>query len=111
MSKKYIVRWSNSAEGDLNEILEYIANDNIDKALEIFYRIKDESNNLYKHPTRGRIVPELLLHNIDSYKEIIIFPWRIIYKIELNSVNVLTVIDGRRNVEDILLKKVLIREL
>jgi toxin ParE1/3/4 len=32
-------------------------------------------------------------------------PWRIIYRIATPSVFVMTVIDGRRNVEDILLER------
>jgi len=107
MAKNYIVNWSNSAENDLNEIIEYIAEDNIDKALEIFYALKNETDKLYKFPIKGRKVPELLIHNIEKYREIIFKPWRIIYIINDLEVKIISVIDGRRNVEDILLKKLL----
>jgi hypothetical protein len=36
--------------------------------------------------------------------------WRIIYKIENDIVYIMVVIDGRRNIEDILSKKILLRE-
>jgi hypothetical protein len=39
------------------------------------------------------------------YRELIELPWRIIYKIEEDKVFVLAVIDGRRNMEDILLDR------
>ena len=56
-------------------------------------------------PEKGRIVPELRDHNIVSYKELIEEPYRIIYKILSEEVLVVSVIDGRRNVEEILINK------
>jgi toxin ParE1/3/4 len=40
-----------------------------------------------------------------KYHEIIISLWRLMYKIENNFVCVMAVIDGRRNIEDILLQR------
>jgi len=37
----------------------------------------------------------------------VIRPWRVIYRIEAERVYVVAVIDGRRNVEDILLARLL----
>ena len=56
-------------------------------------------------PERGRIVPELREQGITVYRELVEPPWRILYRIESDRVWVLAVIDGRRNVEDILLKR------
>jgi len=39
------------------------------------------------------------------YREIVTAPWRIIYRISDKNVYVLSVLDARRNVEDILLKR------
>jgi hypothetical protein len=61
-------------------------------------------------PGRGRIVPELEKHGYTLYREIIVDYWRIMYKIENNIVYVMTVIDGRRNVEDIALNRITRRE-
>jgi toxin ParE1/3/4 len=58
-------------------------------------------------PERGRKAPELLDKNIKEYGELIETPWRIIYKIENNDVNIITILDGRRNVQDILTKKLI----
>jgi len=109
MPEKNDVQWSQSAEKDLEEIVTYIATDNIDVALEIFYKIKVASDALYNNPKQGRIVPELLSQNIYTYREIILSPWRIIYKTEGKTVHVFAVMDGRRNLEDILLHKLLYR--
>ncbi len=46
---------------------------------------------------------ELRYYGILIYRELSSRPWRIIYRVEQNTVWVLAVIDGRMNVEDILL--------
>jgi hypothetical protein len=61
-------------------------------------------------PERYRIVPELEKYGYLVYREIIVEYWRIIYKIENNYVYIMLVIDGRRNLEDLLLKKIFLRE-
>ncbi len=105
MTNKYRVVWSSTAENDLKYIVEYIAKDSPAKALNILSKIKKACSNLYVLPDRGRIVPELREFNILQYHELIVDPWRIIYKIAKNQVFVLSVIDSRRNVEDILLDR------
>ena len=105
MSKTYKINWANVAENDLIEIIEYIAIDSPANALKILQTIKKMASNLYSLPERGRVVPELQDQAILIYREIVIPPWRIIYRISENDVYVLTVLDARRNVEDILLKR------
>jgi toxin ParE1/3/4 len=105
MNPKYDVVWSNIAENDLKNIVEYIADDSPANAIKIFKRIKDRANSLYTFPERGRIVPELRDQGILQYRELIISPWRILYRIAEKKVLVLSVLDSRRNIEDILLKR------
>ena len=105
MSKTYKINWANVAENDLIEIIEYISIDRPADALKILQKIKKMASNLYRLPERGRVVPELQDQAILTYREIVIPPWRIIYRISDNDVYVLTVLDARRNVEDILLKR------
>ena len=105
MSKTYKINWANVAENDLMEIIEYISIDRPADALKILQKIKKMASSLYSLPERGRVVPELQDQGILIYREIVIQPWRIIYRISENDVYVLTVLDARRNVEDILLKR------
>ena len=107
MIKEYTVNLTKEAETDLEEIVSYIAKDSIQNALKIFDRLHNKVNSLNKMPERGRYVPELLDKNIRDYKELIESPWRIIYKIDENKVDVLSIIDGRRNLQEILLEKLL----
>ncbi|MBN1498809.1 MAG: type II toxin-antitoxin system RelE/ParE family toxin [Spirochaetes bacterium] len=104
---KFDVAWTKSAANDLEEIIEYISNDSVESALNILTEIKEKTDKLCSFPERGRIVPELKLHNITNYREIIYSVWKLIYRIENDNVYVMTVIEGRRNIEDVLLNRLL----
>ena len=105
MKLKYKVVWANVAESDLKDIIEYISIDSPQNALKILENIKQKASELYALPERGRIVPELKEQGILQYREIVISPWRLIYRIAERKVFVLSLIDSRRNVEDILFKR------
>ena len=102
MNPKYKVIWTNVAENDLKEIIDFISIDSPQNALT---SIKQKASNLHTLPGRGRIVPELQGQGILQYRELIIPPWRLMYRIDERKVYVLSVIDSRRNVEDILLAR------
>ncbi len=105
MSPEHKVVWTNVAENDLKEIIDFISVDSPQNALRILKSIKQKASSLYTFPERGRIVPELQGQGISQYRELIIPPWRLMYRIDERKVYVLSVIDSRRNVEDILLAR------
>ncbi|MGA9109521.1 MAG: type II toxin-antitoxin system RelE/ParE family toxin [Smithella sp.] len=107
MNKKYKVEWAAVAESDLKQIIDYAATDSPSNALQIFKKIRQKVSNLYAFPERGRIVPELQGQGILIYRELIAVPWRIIYRISNGTVFVLSVIDARQNIEDVLLSRLL----
>jgi addiction module RelE/StbE family toxin len=110
-TKTYTVNITQNAEDDLDEIILYIAQDNPQTALKILDKLQKRILSLKNFPERGRWVPELLDKNIKDYRELIESPWRIIYRIDDNDIYILMVIDGRRNVGDILMKKLMDRNL
>ena len=99
------VLWTETAKADLNEIIDYIANDSVDNAVEQYENIKSSCLTLVEFPEQGRIIPELENQNIIKYREIVFPPWRIMYKKEKNLIYIMSIIDGRRNIEDILLRR------
>ena len=107
MTSIFKVHWANVAENDLIGIIEYIAQDNLTNALKTFEELKKIGSSLSQFPERGRIVPELKDHGIILYRELIVDPWRLIYRISSKTVYVLSVIDARQNVEDILLRRLI----
>jgi len=107
MSTAYKVHWASVAEDDLKNIILYIAEDIPSNAKTIFEKIKENASSLTQLPERGRTVPELQDQGIFLYRELIVTPWRIIYRISDKKVYVLSVLDSRQNVEDILLKRLI----
>jgi len=103
--KRFEVEWAQPASKDLENIIDYISQDNVDTAITIFEKIKSKCNTLNQFPDRGRIVPELKAYGILSYRELIISPWRVVYRTSEQKVYVLAVIDSRRNIEDILIER------
>jgi addiction module RelE/StbE family toxin len=102
--EKYFVNVTKTAENDLDQIISFVAENNPRNALEIFNRLKTKIESLHNFPNRGEYVPELLKRNIKEYRQLLEKPWRIIYKVEKDIVNVLTVLDSRRNIQDLLLE-------
>ncbi len=105
--QKYTVVWTDNAQSDLEFIIEYIKQDSIAIAKEIFFAIKNEVKDLNYMPLRKRIVPELQQIGIHKYREIIYKRWRIIFKTEEFKVSVLLVADSTRNLEDILFDRLM----
>ena len=105
MAKIYNVIWAKTANEDLIEIIQFIKSDSPIAAKNTLNKIKKEGFPLDIHPQRDRIVPELKEQGIFQYQELIIQPWRMIYRVSSNTVYVLSIIDARRNVEDILLNR------
>lgn len=107
MTDTYEIEFTHWAESDLDEIAIYIAgNDDISRAVRLYLNLKDKILNLAESPVRGRIVPELKRINIIDYREIIVKPYRIIYRVENKRVIIFAVFDGRRQIEDIIYQRV-----
>ena len=105
--KIYNVNVSKSAKKGLREIIKFISKNNPMNSLDVLKRIEKRINSLKKFPERGGYVPELLKHNIKDYRQLIESPWKIIYRIDNNIVNILIIIDSRRNTQDILVEKLI----
>ena len=105
--KKYSVYWTQSAQLNLEEIIEYISSDSESQAKKSFQKIKKRSLELEKMPLRGRIVPEFREFNISKFKELIISPWRMIYSVEINKVYVVALFDARRDTEELLYQRLM----
>ena len=105
--KKYVVKITQNAENDLHEIINYFSQNNPQTALVIMEKIILKIKTLAHFPNRGGYVPELLVKNIKDFRKITEAPWNIYYNINDNIVNVLAIIDSRRNLKDVLINKLL----
>ena len=106
-SKKYKLQWTTNAKNDLLDIVEYIKRDSPSNAKSVYLKIKEKAKSSNFFPLKGRVVPELQKEGINTYREVIAKPWRIIYKVGTDTVYIMAIIDSRQNIEDILLKKII----
>ena len=107
MSKAYKVQWTSNAKEDLLNIVAYIKEDSPTIAREIYLNIKKKAHSSNLFPLRGRVVPELQKGGITMYRELISSPWRIMYKVDNDTVYIMAIFDSRQNVEELLLQKLL----
>jgi len=107
MNKVYKVKWTSNAKEDLLNIVAYIKEDSPKIAREIYLKIKEKAHSSNLFPLRGKIVPELQKEGITMYRELISSPWRIMYKVDSDTIYIMAIFDSRQNVEELLLQKLL----
>lgn len=105
--KKHKVIWVPTAEEDLIEIIEFISADNPSAARNIFQRIQTKARASESLSVRGRVVPELRNLGVYVYHELIVKPWRIIYKTDKEKIFVMAVLDSRRELQTVLLERLI----
>ena len=105
--RRYRVQWAEVAVRDLEELVSYIAADSEINADRVLSRLETRAAALESSPGRGRIVPELSHFGMRTWRELVVRPYRIVYRIEGDTVTVLGVFDGRRDLEDVLLERLL----
>ncbi len=104
----YQVRLLDDAERDLEELVDYVAvHDSVDKALRLLDRLEEKCDSLSTHANRGHVPPELRKVGVSEYREIHLGPYRIIYRVEKREVYVYAVVDGRRDLRDLLQRRLL----
>lgn len=105
---KFIVLIDPQAKQDLKDLFNYVAiNDGEIAANKLLDNIEKTIYKLEKLPGRGHIPPELRPTGIKNYLEIHFKPYRFIYEIENKEVYIHLVVDGRRNVQEILSDRLL----
>lgn len=94
------VTWTAPALSDLNAIADYIALDNIVAAKSLVQDIFQAVERLELFPESGRIPPELEHLN---YREVVVSPCRIFYKISKDEVFILIVMRQERDLKKYIL--------
>lgn len=99
---------TDGATRDLEEIYEYVAShDAPEKAERLLDKIEKAFAGLTESPERGAFPKELLTLGIREYREVFFKPYRIIYRVVDESVYVLVILDGRRDVQALLQRRLL----
>ena len=90
------VTWSRRALQDLEAIAEYIAADSPTYAGIVVKKVVHETRMLARFPRSGRKVPEF---GDEDVRQLIVYSYRIIYRLLENEVVIASVIHGKRILE------------
>ncbi|MDR0313342.1 MAG: type II toxin-antitoxin system RelE/ParE family toxin [Treponema sp.] len=104
------ISWTQDGIDSINEIIDYYREHYGDNVAENIYRkIIKEVDYLEIEEMRTKLAQELKDIGILDVYEIIVSPWKIYYKISEDNKKafILFVLDGRRNIEEILISKVI----
>jgi len=88
------IEWTQPAVLDLEGIRDYISRDSEYYAARFIERLIEAVERLQELPKMGRSVPEAEQENI---RELLLHSYRVIYRVEIDRILVLTVIHGSRD--------------
>ena len=88
------VRWSRVARRELRAIFEYVADRSNAAARALRARTGDAANRLTVYPLLGRIVPEF---GDLTIRELIVGSYRLVYRVDGDTITVVTIVHGSRN--------------
>jgi len=100
------VVWAEEAVRDLEVLLEYLAERDPDAAVAVWGRLKERAELLAVSPEQGRVVQELQRVGVMGYREVIVRPYRLVYRVDAQ-VWVVALVDGRREWEDVLFERLI----
>jgi len=106
VARRYRILWAPIAAQDLDELIDYIAaQDGPDAAAKVYEKVKKRTKTLSAHPKRCRIVPELRSVGVMEYRELIVSPYRVFFRVDEKDVGIIGVLDGRRDLEETLIRR------
>ncbi len=105
---KHNVYILSDAEEDLFDIYQYVAlSDSPLKAERLIQKLKDLCVRLEEYPDRGHVPPELATIGVYDYLEIHCKPYRVIYQVVGKDVFIHCVLNGRRDMQELLQHRLL----
>ncbi|MBY5549792.1 type II toxin-antitoxin system RelE/ParE family toxin [Rhizobium leguminosarum] len=104
----YRVLFAEDTERDIEDLYRFIAGrDGAETAERILTEIERACAELEEFPARGNIPKELAGIGISEYRELHHKPWRMIYRILGTDVVVYCVVDGRRDMQSFLERRLI----
>jgi toxin ParE1/3/4 len=104
----YEVLLTKDAEHDLEELFDYIAgHDSPTAARHVLDRVEKSIASLSSFPERGSFPKELLALGIRDYRQVFFKPYRLIYRTVGLCVYIYLIVDGRRDMQSLLARRLL----
>jgi len=107
-SAEFEVLLTQGAEQDLEAIYDYICEFNgVASANYVLDALMDVVENLSRLPERGSYPKELVSLGIKEYRQTFFKPYRVIYRVADNKVLIYLIVDGRRDMQTVLARRLL----
>jgi toxin ParE1/3/4 len=104
----YEVLLTRGAEHDLESIYDYIAEfDGVINANHVLDRLLKVVDDLAHVPDRGSHPKELVALGIKEYRQVSFKPCRVIYRVIGGQVIIFLIVDGRRDMQSVLARRLL----
>lgn len=108
MSTTFEVLLSEEAVRDIEDIYRYIAEyDALEHAGRVLLALEDICSGLGTMPERGNVPKELRSLGMTEFREVHYKPYRVIYRISGQQAVVYCVVDGRRDMQSFLQRRLL----
>lgn len=108
MTRPLTVRWTKAAKEDIRRIIQYVGTHGGPLVAEqLTDKLLSRVAALAEHPERCRAVPELAAHGLSMYRELLVRPYRLVFRVRARQVVILGVFDGRRDLESLLIERAL----
>ncbi|MDA0323521.1 MAG: type II toxin-antitoxin system RelE/ParE family toxin [Verrucomicrobia bacterium] len=108
MTKRFRIEWAPVAQADLDELLEYITEqDSVDAAIHVYEKIMSRIDALGSNPLRYRVPSELQPHGVRDYREVIVAPYSVFIRVSGRTIGIIGVLDRRRDLQEILVERAL----
>ena len=102
----YQVLLTRGAEEDLESIYDYIAEFDCEaNANYVLDQVMEIAESLAHMPERGSFPKELLALGIKEYRQVFFKPYRLIYRVTGDQVVVYLIVDGRRDMQAVLSRR------
>ena len=106
--RRYEVLLTRGAEQDLESIHDHIAEfDSVAHANHVLDRLMDVGVGLAQFPERGSYPKELVALGIKAYRQTAFKPYRVIYRVLGSRVVIYLIVDGRRDMQSVLARRLL----
>ena len=105
MSRRFRVIWTEVAIADVEGIVDYVAvHDSLPAPEKLYDKLESSIGSLVTSSRRGRVVPELRAEGLEMYRELVVSKYRILFRVRGRDIVLLGVLDGRRDLAELLVQ-------
>jgi plasmid stabilization system protein ParE len=106
VSRRFRIIWTEVAIADVEGIVDPVAvHDSLAAAEKLYDKLEASIDSLVTTPRRGRVVPELRAEGLEMYRQLLVGKYRILFRVRGRDVVLLGVLDGRRDLAELLIQR------